>query len=159
MNSSPLRINLGCGHEPLDGYINVDKYADEADVKKDVLHCAFEQVQEVVAYHLLEHLTAWDGATLLVRILPWMRSGGTLEIEVPDMETIMQTGTSLGGWQIYVYGSQEHEGELHRWGYNLESLKLTVEGAGWVVDETRQFLSRHHQRKNMPCISVKAHRK
>lgn len=158
MNSSPLRVNLGCGHLPLEGYVNVDKYADEADIKKDALKVHFEQVHELVAYHLLEHMSPFDAAYLLVRALAWMRSGGTLEVEVPDMQEIMELGPSNHSWPVYIYGSQEHEGEIHRWGYTLESLTLTVEGAGWVVDEGRRFYSRHDQRKNMPCITVKAHR-
>ena len=154
-----MRINLGCGHEPLEGYVNVDKYADEADWKGDALTASFEQVQEVVAYHFLEHINPFDAAVLLTRVHAWMRSGGTLEVEVPDMEEILGQGTALRGWAIYIYGSQEHEGEIHRWGYTLETLEQTIKSAGWIVDEGRRFYSREDQRKGMPCILVRAHRK
>lgn len=154
-----MKVNLGCGHVPLEGYVNVDKYADEADVKKDALHCSFEQVDEVIASHLLEHMTPWDAAVLLTRIIPWMRSGGTLEVEVPNMEEILSEWRHFPLWQLYIYGAQEHEGELHRWGYTLASLKLTVEKAGWIVDEASRFYSTEEQRRGMPCIKVKAHRK
>ena len=154
-----MRVNLGCGHVPLEGYVNVDKYADEADIKADALTCSFEHVQELVAYHLLEHLSPYDGAVLLNRAVAWMRSGGTLEVEVPDMEEILSRWREYPLWQIYVYGAQEHEGEIHRWGYTRSALVETVQKAGWMVDESSRFLSTENQRSGMPCIMVKAHRK
>lgn len=154
-----MKVNLGCGHLPLEGYVNVDLYADEADVKADVMVVTFEHVQELVAYHLLEHLHPFDAAVLLTRTIPWMRSGGTLEVEVPDMEEILSKWREFPLWQLYIYGAQEHEGEVHRWGYTRASLMETVEKAGWIVDGSSRFYSTHEQRSGMPCITVKAHRK
>lgn len=151
-----MRLNLGCGHVPLEGYFNVDLYANEADMQGDVLRCNFQDVEEIVAFHLLEHLSRPDAELLLNRARKWMAPGGTLTVEVPDMRAIFEMGIGQG-WEGYVYGAQEHAGEFHLWGYTVESLVALVEAAGWTVDYARTFHSREGQRLNMPCILVVAH--
>lgn len=153
-----MRVNLGCGHVRLEGYVNVDLYADEADIKADVLAVTFEHVDELVAYHLLEHLTHSDAAFLLAKAKAWMRQGGTLEVETPDMEEILNRGPTAPNWPTYIYGGQEHEGELHRWGYTLDTLTKLVADAGWVIDGGERFFSPEGRRLMMPCIAVRAHR-
>lgn len=153
-----MKVNLGCGHVPIAGFHNVDKYAREADQMDDVFNVSFEDLEEVTAFHLIEHLSGPDATLLLGRALDWVRIGGTLRVEVPDMGEILRRGTSDPNWPVYIYGGQEHAGEIHRWGYTLEGLRQLVERTGWVVDRAHAFLSDHSQRPGMPCIEVKAHR-
>lgn len=149
-----MKVNLGCGHIPIEGYVNVDKYAREADVHADALECTFEDVDEVVAYHFLEHVTRGEAAEVLRLARTWVKPGGKLHVEVPDSEVIFRHGPD---WVAYVYGAQEHEGEFHRWGYTLKTLEELVRATGWEIDESKAFLSEHHQRTGMPCIEVRAH--
>lgn len=151
-----MKVNLGCGRLPLEGYVNVDKYTNEADIKADVLECEFEDVEDVVAFHLLEHLSKSDAALLLMKARKWMVPGGTLTVEVPDMTKILELGTSGSNWASYIYGSPECEGEAHKWGYTVHDLAELVRLAGWGIVAATTFYSRESQRMNMPCALVVA---
>ncbi len=54
-----LKLNLGCGHKILAGYLNVDKYG-EPDLKHDLETFPWpwesRSVEEIVLSHVLEHL-------------------------------------------------------------------------------------------------------
>ncbi len=56
-----IRLNLGCGDKYLPGFVNVDKYGNP-DVSHDLETFPWpwldNQVAEVVAHHVLEHLGA-----------------------------------------------------------------------------------------------------
>jgi len=85
MENKSLRLNIGCGRRTIPGWVNVDAYGNP-DVKHDlgVFPWPFEDdsVDEILASHILEHLTDWWGAFKeCARIL---KPGGRLEIRVPD---------------------------------------------------------------------------
>ena len=56
---SGLRLNLGCGMNRLDGYVNVDRYG-EPDLRHDLEVVPWpwpdDSVSEVLLKHVLEHL-------------------------------------------------------------------------------------------------------
>jgi ADP-heptose:LPS heptosyltransferase len=55
-----LKLNLGCGGDYREGYVNVDKYADTCDIKCDLEQLPWpwetNSVNEVLLKHVLEHL-------------------------------------------------------------------------------------------------------
>lgn len=150
-----MRLNLGCGHLPLPGYVNVDKHADEANVRGDVRTLDFQDVEEVVMYHLLEHIPWREAIPTLARIRSWMVPGAEITVEVPDMARISPE-LRPGSWVTDTYGSQEHEGECHLSGYTAEGLRAILTRAGFDVLDVRAFDSPHTSRPGMPCIEARA---
>lgn len=116
-----LRLNLGCGHLPLEGYVNVDaRELDGVDVVADAGSLPFEpdSVAAIHSAHLLEHFPIEDLTRML---LPYWFSllspGGTFSAVVPDAETMLAEHAagrmSFDDLRRVTYGEQEYEGNFH----------------------------------------------
>lgn len=150
-----MRLNIGSGEFPIEGYVNVDLYPP-ADVVGDVCELEFGGVEHVVMSHSLEHVSWRKTLPLLTHIHGWMNEGAGIVIEVPDMEEIMRNPDPVW-WLAYVYGAQApHEGETHRAGFTAPILAALLEHAGFREVTTRTFLSEHPYRPGMPCLEATA---
>lgn len=150
-----MRLNLGCGALPLAGYVNVDAHAKEADVRGDIRELEFEGVEEVVMYHLLEHLPHAQTVPVLSRIRGWMVPRARIVVEVPDMAAVMASPRPT--WLTDVYGVQDHDGEFHHAGFNHYSLRHALIEAGFSDVRSTCFISTHHHRPGLPCIEATGH--
>jgi len=139
----PVRLNLGCGHIPLDGYVNVDMRAlPGVDVVAPVDNLPFEidTVGEIFSAHVLEH---FPQAALERQLLPYWHSllvpGGTLRSVVPDIEAMIdqyRSGEiSFENLRQVAYGGQEYEGDFHHTAFTPESLSALLETTGFVEIE------------------------
>ena len=153
-----MKVNLGCGQLPLDGYHNVDAFCAEADEHADVFlldDTHWQDLDEIRMDHMLEHVGFAAGGELLRKCRCWLRDEGMLVVEVPDMAEIMRRGT-VHPWEAYVYGAQSHPGEFHLSGYHAESLRWTLEQWGYHVTSVDTFLSDNPNRPGMPCLKATA---
>ncbi|HEY3485547.1 MAG TPA: methyltransferase domain-containing protein [Ilumatobacteraceae bacterium] len=138
-NGDGLRLNLGCGHIPIDGYVNVDmRKLPGVDVVAPVNALPFEpgSVSEIFSAHVLEH---FPEAELERRLLPYWRSvlrpGGTFRAVVPDIDSMIrdyQNG-KIGFRELreVAYGGQEYEGDFHFTAFTPESLGKLLTDAGF----------------------------
>ncbi len=64
MTEEPLRLDLGCGQRPADGYEGVDLYSDKAVHKVDLMKFPFPwkdgSVGEIYTAHFIEHIPNRD---------------------------------------------------------------------------------------------------
>ena len=119
LGNGPLRLNLASGNRPKsDGWINVDLFADEADLRLDLrepLPFPDNSVSYIYCEHFFEHLeypNVWDSMGTQVEpeglqseALGFLREcrrvlvpGGTLDIVVPDAgRKLMQYHTRHDG--------------------------------------------------------------
>ena len=56
-----MKLNLGCGHKVLDGYVNVDKFdLYNVDIKHDLEQFPYpfddNSIEEIILSHVLEHI-------------------------------------------------------------------------------------------------------
>jgi SAM-dependent methyltransferase len=84
---STVKLNLGCGFRHKPGYINVDKHDNcEPDVVHDLNAFPYpwpdDSVDEIVMFHVLEHLIDWWGS--LDECARILKPGASIEIRVPD---------------------------------------------------------------------------
>ena len=85
---SGLRLNLGCGMNRLDGYVNVDRYG-EPDVRHDLEVVPWpwpdDSVGEVLLKHVLEHLGRDPDVYLGIwkELYRVCRDGAMIRIAVP----------------------------------------------------------------------------
>ena len=140
---SGLKLNLGCGHLPLEEYVNVDwRELPGVDVVADVGDLPFleGEVQEISSAHLLEH---FPQELLRRRLLPVWRDllmpGGVFRAVVPDGEAML-AGISAGNYPFsdfreVLFGAQEYDGDFHFNLFTPDSLCELLQEAGFA--ETR----------------------
>ena len=141
--SGDIRLNLGCGEEPIDGYINVDERSlPGVDLVCNVTALPFTRgsVAEIRAAHLLEHFRDRD---LQSHILPdWyslLKPGGRLTIIVPDAEgMITQYVKGDRSWEslrLVTFGEQDYTGNFHYNMFSREGLRARLEAAGFILGD------------------------
>lgn len=154
-----MKLNIGCGHFPLEGYTNIDAWPgapanlqlDVFDLQHEVPHWVggFEEVR---MDHVLEHFS-WHRTGEVLSICRWLlRSGGILHVEVPDMERIMAGETGPVGFVQAIYGAQDHAGEYHHTGFVSNTLSHYLSEAGFEHVEVTAFTSDHPMRPGFPCL-------
>jgi SAM-dependent methyltransferase len=89
----PLRLNLGCGRDWRDGYLNIDTVArSSSDVICDATRLAFLPsacADEIMLNAVFEHLFQWQHQPALREWYRLLRPGGRLVIRwLPDFDAI-----------------------------------------------------------------------
>lgn len=87
-----MKVELGAGAHPADGYLPVDVNPRHAAVVADALHLPFANasIDNMRAVDVLEHISYRDTERALTEWARVMRPGGDLFVQVPDAETIMR---------------------------------------------------------------------
>lgn len=125
-----LRLNLGAGDCPLQGYENIDlksgKDARMLDVPDE--SCAHIRVS-----HLLEHMLLDEVLPVLQHWARKLKPGGNLSIAVPDMQQfgmMLATGQYDPKMWNYIYGGQTDAYDFHRSGYTRPVLESCMKAVG-----------------------------
>jgi len=131
-----MRLNLGSGEFPLDGYENLDK-SNGKEVYPLVAY-ADNSVDEIRASHILEHFPQAQVMEVLSHWISKLKQGGILKLAVPDFGRICQgyvKGENLnyGG---YIVGGQSNEDDFHKSIFDRSCLIRVFEtlGLGDVKD-------------------------
>jgi predicted SAM-dependent methyltransferase len=143
-----LKVNLGSGDVPLEGFVNVDALpgAPGVDVVADISErLPFDDgsVDLIYASHVLEHFSTADVPGLLSDWRRVLRDGGTLLIAVPDLDVVARRLVELRGWFTpphnpwlgVLYGGQKDQWDFHKTGFTAPWLAglLTEAGFGAVA--------------------------
>ncbi|MFL9992598.1 DUF4214 domain-containing protein [Paraburkholderia sediminicola] len=152
-----LKLNVGCGHLPMDDYINIDRREVQGiDVIAEATQIPFAQheVGVIRAAHLIEH---FPQEQLRREVLPhWrhlLKERGKLNLIVPDVEhmfTEYYRGTyPYENFREVLFGGQEYGGDFH---YNMfmpSQLTMLLSEAGF---KTVRWLARG--RVNGQCFEM-----
>ncbi|HMS56766.1 MAG TPA: methyltransferase domain-containing protein [Fimbriimonadaceae bacterium] len=147
------KLNLGCGHDVREGWVNVDKFpASDSVVQADFPYLPFEDntSEEVVLSHVLEHFGYAEGEILVREIHRVLGPGGVATIEVPDINWCLaqflgapepngytnpqndyNTSHKWGLWAQAIWGDQHHDGLFHKWGYTPHRLLNLLHHCGF----------------------------
>jgi SAM-dependent methyltransferase len=150
-----MKLNLCCGDDVRDGYINIDVRKTKPnvliiDLEKELLKpFPNNSVDEVIAKDCVEHISWRRVEDLLKDIHRVLKCGGRVYIQVPDLEAIAKKVIfnpdfcfgDLCGWRAisyWVYGSGDYgEPSFHKAGFTIESLKRLLESIGFVVEDIK----------------------
>lgn len=150
-----MKVNLGCGKDAKEGYINVDVLGGEGIVKKDLVQfledLPDDTIDEVILQDILEHFPHGireDGKELkydpisitslgvMEFAFAKLRPDGTMYVRVPDIIWIMeQTISGEFNWDRMVwavFGDQESPGGYHHTGWTEYKMNEVLHDIGFV---------------------------
>jgi hypothetical protein len=135
----PIKFNMGCGRDRIDGYLGVDMHSDTADIKQDIMKLDLPEqcADEIFASHVIEHIPQHRAPKVLEKWLATLKDGGMLVMETPDLaglckDYLEQDGADQHMTAMCIYGAAvdritpetQEKGALspHLWGYTPKSL-------------------------------------
>lgn len=137
---NPVKLNVGCGNDIKEGYINIDMYNNKLgiDVNADLMRLPFKNncVDEIFISHTMEHIGIYGVPKTLSEFNRVMKIGAKLVISVPDLDSCIDVWKSKDDQrkyrdQEYVFGGQSHDGDFHLNGFNENNLKWVLENYGF----------------------------
>jgi predicted SAM-dependent methyltransferase len=144
-SAHPRRVNLGCGFDKRDGYLNVDLHSmhspDLVSEVTDLRSLPSNYYEHAVAQDVLEHITRLRTRTALREWNRILQTGGTLELRVPNVvglvQLLMQKQNRSPARQEQLlqclFGTQRYDGDFHQSGFTDIYLKALLEEAGFKV--------------------------
>jgi predicted SAM-dependent methyltransferase len=152
-NASRLKLNLGCGQNHKDGWVNID-IGEHADLTLDLrepLPLPENSCSIVYSEHFLEHLDYPAPVTKhLQEVLRILEPGGVISIGVPDTEWPVRAYSSYDEFQDYYKIAKERwhpkwcqtkmehinhhfrQNGLHKFAFDFETLKKLLESCGFI---------------------------
>jgi glycosyltransferase involved in cell wall biosynthesis/predicted SAM-dependent methyltransferase len=142
----PVRLHLGCGEKYLQGYVNIDYPSDEHNVMnvRPDLACDLMElrvpdatVDEIRLHHVFEHFNRVTALALLIRWYGWLKPGGILHIETPDLIGSAKTLLSDESFKVKMGVVRHLAGDqAASWAYHVdqwfpERYKVTLEKLGF----------------------------
>jgi ubiquinone/menaquinone biosynthesis C-methylase UbiE/tetratricopeptide (TPR) repeat protein len=126
---TPLRLHLGCGEQYMQGYVNIDHPPSEHQVMQPKADCFADlteldfppgSLDEIRLHHVFEHFNRVTALALLIRWQTWLKVGGILHIETPDMAGSARTLTSDASFKVKMGVVRHLEGDqVDQWAYHI----------------------------------------
>ena len=149
-----IKLNVGCGADYRNGFINIDGslILDNVDKRIDLSAESLLQYFEsnsvdcILANDIIEHLFHWEAVLLLNDFYNLLKNGGYCEIRVPDCEYIISSELSISEKLLLLFGGQDIPQKMneemdksrkmfphffcHKYGWTIEKIKkeLTIIG-------------------------------
>lgn len=170
-DEQPIRIHLGCGGKHFDGYINIDYPPSahgivtvKADIFADVRGLDFPcgSVDEVRLHHVFEHFDRVTALAMLIKWHSWLKIGGKLHIETPDLIGSAKTLISNASWNTKMGAVRHLAGDqAASWAYHIDHwfpdrFKRTLGNLGFDPVDTRSWSWQHEPHlSNVEVIAIK----
>ncbi|MBA2280311.1 MAG: methyltransferase domain-containing protein [Acidimicrobiia bacterium] len=137
----PRKLNLGCGWDVRNGYLNVDLHeVHQPDLVADITDLSMLPsgfYEEIVAQDVLEHLRREDALPALREWARLLQPGGRLFLRVPNLIGLLgllAERTTIESQRELVqclFGTQAYNGDYHQNGYTELLLRQTLFEAGF----------------------------
>ena len=137
----PTRLNIGCGWDKRDGYLNVDlQEFHEPDLvadARDLSALPSDHFEEILAIDVLEHLPRGDCKVALDEWHRLLREGGILRLQVPDIVGLARLcilKATVEDQRVLIqnlYGTQAYTGDWHQNGFTELLLRAELHEAGF----------------------------
>lgn len=127
-----IKLNLGSGDKPLEGYVNIDrKTGDEAYPLNSY---SDNSIGEIRASHILEHFPIKDVMPVVKHWFAKLCPGGIIKIAVPDFGLIAKkycAGENIN-FVGYLAGGQTNQDDFHKCIFDETVLSEVLKAAGFT---------------------------
>lgn len=133
-----MKINIGCFNKKLPGFTNVDI---RDDVAPDIVDDGFKltkfknnSVDLIYCSHMFEHLSFEEADNAVRRWYDVLKKHGKLRLAVPNMEAVFAHyfyWKDLKLLRSALWGSQRHNFDYHKCGWDEKTLKEFLEERGF----------------------------
>lgn len=157
-NAVGSKLHLGCGELYLEGYVNIDFPPEhhtvvkvKADLYSDIRNLKYPEnsIEEIRLHHVFEHFSRQEALKLLADWRKWLKPGGKLVIETPDVETAFQMFAETDDLKKrfallrHVFGSHEADWAYHKDGWGEQKFKFILEKFGFEDIECEKVIAYH----------------
>lgn len=125
--AAELKLNLGCGPRPLDGYVNIDFFdTDKADLVHDLRRpLPYEDgtVDEIYSCDVIEHFSYAEWPHVKSDWARVLKVDGVLRLVYPDFDALVDGylhDEPKRYWLGLFYGGQTSEGDFHKNAFTTE---------------------------------------
>lgn len=138
-----LSLNIGCGENRLEGFINIDCVENNV-VKPDLVLDILTQnlpydagtVDEIWMIHALEHIEMRHWAYLLQGFKNVLKDNGALVLSYPEFgecskRFLNDTNKQRNFWRATLYGRQLYDSDYHVVPMHSDEIKEILEVAGF----------------------------
>ncbi|OGS33736.1 MAG: hypothetical protein A2293_14375 [Elusimicrobia bacterium RIFOXYB2_FULL_49_7] len=176
-----INLHLGCGGHHLKDYINIDYFKSDKkdssrtgfcpDLRMDIRKMSMpdQSVDEILTIHTLEHFNRWLTVSLIRKWFGWLKPGGKLIVEQPDLDQCIHfyinhlgedLDTPLGKLNrgyIQFYGNQwdELDHETHRYVWTAGEFKQVLAAAGFSKISISHAARYHIPQRDMYVEAIK----
>ena len=130
-----IKLNLGGGINPLEGYLNWDRSNGHEAYPLPVADCSIDEIR---ASHILEHFPAAMTAQVIADWVRALKPGGLLKISVPDFDSIVDRYRAPGDngpIESWVMGGHTDANDQHHAIFNFPKLCQLLRAANlWRVE-------------------------
>ena len=144
--TNSIKLNLGCGKDIQEGYINIDiRELPGVDLVRDLReplpyndYC----IDEIRAIDVLEHFSWRDTDRIFKDWVRVLKPGGLIIVCVPNIKAhieLLQMGAVDkrydGAWGYFIaniFGGQDYEGNYHKTTFTQSSIKNLFEKNGLI---------------------------
>lgn len=133
-----VKLDIGGGVYPRDGYLNVDAFVESADIRADMRDIPLPDasVDEIYSSHALEHMSKHDIVPILKEWKRLLKVGGVAVIEVPDLRWCCENWLYRlsNDWHMdTIFGQQTTPGEFHKTGFTPDIMAGYLREAGLTL--------------------------
>ena len=144
-NNNLKKLNLGCGFDKRDGYLNIDLNGfHKPDLIADICNLGMlssDFYDEIVAQDVLEHIPRTKTKSVLAEWNRLLKIGGILKLRVPNLIALLslleerENQNSRKQEEIlqYLFGTQKYNGDFHHIAFTELLLKNYLTTTGFTI--------------------------
>jgi len=138
-----VSLNIGCGENPIEGFINIDCIENEMvkpdlvlDIINQKLPCEDSTVDEIWMIHSLEHIEMHKWQFILEEFRRVLKDNGTVVFSYPEFKECAKNflnnhGNKKTFWRATLYGRQLYKSDYHVVPMDSNEIKEILEIAGF----------------------------